>query len=102
MHLVDAPTRNTQAGPVRGIHWARTPLSFLPRFLPPNLTDILIAVKPIATPGGTVLPWRLFLQLGGGPQTDSTREISAFISGCGETPRVFSTDVASPTQAVVV
>ena len=44
---------------------------------------------------------RLCLQLGAGPRTHLTEEISAFVLGCSDTLQTFSTNVELSTQAIV-
>jgi len=111
---------------LRELKWwlNETNFSFLPRFITPDLVDIVITTNTFNGPGETVEPWqdlpndvtpilrsaigmfptsiqRLCIQLGTGRQTQLTDEISAFVSGCGEELQVFSTNVVLSTQAIV-
>jgi hypothetical protein len=102
-----------------------TNLSFLTKFLSSDLTKITITTDAFVGPGETVEPWdeelpdevvptmrsaiKMFpsslqflrIQLGVGPQTYLTEEISTFILGCGETLRIFCTNLVLSTQAIV-
>ena len=111
---------------LRELNWwlNETNHSFLPRFLSPHLTKIIITTNTLASPNESVDPWDelpdkvvlemrsaikafpssiqcLYIHLGGGPETRFTEEISAFILGCGESLREFSTNLVLSTQAVV-
>ena len=101
-----------------------TNLSFLPKFLSPNLTEITIDTNAATRPEETVTPWvelpdevfpmmrsairallsslrTLHIVLGAGPQAHLTEEISAFILECGETLRGFNSNLMLSTQAIV-
>ena len=101
-----------------------TNLSFLPKFLSPNLTEITIDTNAATRPEETVKPWvglpdeifpmmrsairafpsslrRLHIVLGTGPLTHLTEEISAFILERGETLREFSSNSMLSIQAIV-
>jgi len=112
---------------LRELNWwlNETNHSFLPRFLSPHLTKIIITTNTFACPNESVDPWDeelpdkvvlemrsaikafpssvqyLHIHLGGGPETRLTEEISAFILGCGESLQEFSTNLVLSTQAVV-
>ena len=110
----------------RELDWCpdETNLSFLPGFLSPDLTTIAFTSACIR-PGRNPEPWeqrlpdkvipiigsaiRMFpsslqilrIRLGVGPGTPLTEEISAFILGCGESLREFSTNLVLSTEAIV-
>ena len=112
---------------LRELSWwlNETNLEFLPKFLSPHLTKIIITTNTFVRPSETVDPWDedlpdeavsemrsaiktfpsslqyLTIQLGVGPETRLTEEISAFILGCGESLREFSTNLVLSTQAIV-
>ena len=99
-------------------------LSFLPKFLSPHLTNIIITTSALVQPGECVEPWNelpdravgtmrsaiknfpsslqcLSIYLGRGPETHLTEEISSFILGRGESFREFGTNLMLSTQAIV-
>jgi len=101
-----------------------TNLSFFPKFLSPHLTRIFVTTDTLAGPGESIEPWHelpdevvpkmcsaikmfpsslqcLRIRLGVRPETRLTGEISAFILGCGESFREFSTNLVLSTQAIV-
>jgi hypothetical protein len=112
---------------LRDLNWwlNKTNLTFLPKFLSPYLTNIIITTNTFVHPHETVVPWDgklpdkvvpkmrsaiksfpsslqcLYIQLGSGPETRFTEEISAFILGCGESLEEFSTNLVLSTQAIV-
>ena len=108
------------------LHWGfdKTNFSLLPVFLSRYLTGILITAGAITHPGEVVVPGNtlpdklagvmrsaikmfppslqnLAIQLGSGPQTQFTEEMSAFVLGCGETLQMFNTNVVLSTSAIV-
>ena len=101
-----------------------TNLSFLPKFLSPNLTEITIDTNTATRLAEKVKPWvelpdvvfpmmrsairalpsslrTLHIVLGAGPQAHLTEEISAFILERGETLRGFNSNLMLSTQAIV-
>ena len=112
---------------LRELNWwlNKTNLSFLPNFLSPHLTKIIITTNTFVHLDETVDPWDeelpdqvvskmrsaikmfpsslqyLYIQLGGGPETRLTEEISTFILGCGELLQEFNTNLVLSTQAIV-
>jgi hypothetical protein len=112
---------------LRNLNWwlNKTNLTLLPKFLSPHLTSITITTNTRVRPDETVDPWNeqlprkvvpkmrsaiksfpsslqcLYIQLGNGPETRLTKEISAFILGCGESLQEFSTNLVLSTQAIV-
>lgn len=102
----------------------KTNLSFLPKFLSPHLTKIIITTDTFFCPGETVDQWDglpdrvvpkmrsaikafpsslqcLHIQLGDGLEIRLTEEISAFILGCGESLQELNTNLVLSTQAIV-
>jgi len=113
---------------LRELDWwlNETNFSFLPTFLSPYLTTIVITTAtPVhPTPMVDIGPWdklpdevvptmssaiKLFpsspqivcLKLGVGPETRLTEEVSTFVLGCGEALQEFTTNVVLSTQAIV-
>jgi len=112
---------------LRELNWwlNETNVSFLPKFLSPHLTEIKITTNTFVHPHETVDPWDeelpedvvpkmrsvikmlppslqcLCIRLGGGLETRLTEEISAFISGCGESLQKLNTNLVLSTQAIV-
>jgi hypothetical protein len=112
---------------LRDLNWwlNETNLTFLPEFLSPHLTNIIITTNTFILPHETVDPWDdelpeevvpkmrsaittfpsslqcLYIRLGGELETRLTEEISAFILGCGESLREFSTNLVLSTRAIV-
>jgi len=101
-----------------------TNFSFLPNFLSPYLTTIIITTDAPHYPLEEVEQWdklpdeampmmrsviKLFppspqivcLKLGFGPETRLTEGVSTYILGCGESLRGFTTNVVLSTQAIV-
>ena len=102
-----------------------TNVSFLPKFLSPHLTKINITTNTFVHPHETVDPWDeelpedvvpkmrsvikalpsslqcLCIQLGGGLEARLTKEISAFILGCGESLQNLNINLVLSTQAIV-
>jgi len=98
--------------------------SFLPNFLSPYLTTIIITTDPRTVLTEAVEPWRrlpdevmpvmrsavkmlppspqiVCIKLGNGPEARLTKEFSTFTLGCGEALREFATNVVLSTQAIV-
>jgi len=102
-----------------------TNVSFLHKFLSPNLTEINITTNTFVRPDETVYPWNgelpedvvpkmrlviktlppslqsLSIHLGSGLEARLTEEISALISGSGESLQEFSTNLVLSTRAIV-
>lgn len=122
-----AGTSSTLPLHIRELDWwlNETNLSFLPGFLSPHLTNVIITTNTFPHPNEAVDIWdeelpdevvpkmrsaikmlpsslqSLEIQLGGVPETRLTEEISAFVLGCGESLREFSTNLVLSTQAIV-
>jgi len=99
-------------------------VSFLPKFLSPYLTTIIITTDARHMLVEAVEPWRrlpdevmpvmrsavkmfppspqiVCIKLGNGPEIRLTEEFSMFTLGCGEALREFATNVVLSTQAIV-
>ena len=98
--------------------------SFLPKFLSPYLTTVLITTDSRTIFTEAVEPWRrlpdkvmpvirsavrmlppspqiVCIKLGIGPETRLTEEFSTFTLGCGEALREFATNMVLSAQAIV-
>ncbi|KAF9647873.1 hypothetical protein BDM02DRAFT_2493453 [Thelephora ganbajun] len=111
---------------LRELNWwlNESNLTFLPKFLSPHLTKIVITTVTFLRPGESVEPWGeelprevvstmrsaiktfpsslqfLHIQLGVGPETRLSEEISTFVLGYGESLQKFSTNLVLSTQAI--
>ena len=111
---------------LRELEWRlnETNFSYLSHFLSPYLTTIVVTTDPIIYPIEMVDSWdelpdevvptmraaiKLFpsspqivcIKLGLGLETRFTEDVSAYVLGCGEPLRQFTTNVVLSTQAIV-
>jgi len=111
---------------LRELDWRLDALnfSFLPKFLSPYLTTVMVTTDKRFMPIAAVDSWdelpdevlpivrtaiKMFpysppvvcLKLGIGPETRLTEEVSAYVLGCGGALREFATNVVLSTQAIV-